>query len=209
MAGRPRQFDREAALRTARDVFWARGFEATSMSDLVAALGIASARIYAAFGSKERLFKEAIELYEREEGAFSTQALSEQPTAYQAIERLLLDAVDLYTRPAGPLGCMVVSAAPNCSADNDAVREWLADHRREKTLSIIQRLQQAAEAGELKPEVDVQSLGDFFATLLHGLSVQARDGIARERLLKAVAPAMQMLALATGGHGPSAADQIP
>lgn len=97
MAGRPRQFDREAALRTARDVFWARGFEATSMSDLVAALGIASARIYAAFGSKERLFKEAIELYEREEGAFSTQALSEQPTAYQAIERLLLDAVDLYT----------------------------------------------------------------------------------------------------------------
>lgn len=208
MAGRPRQFDRDAALRTARDVFWAHGFEATSMNDLVAALGIASARIYAAFGSKERLFKEAIELYERDEGAFSTQALSDQPTAHRAIERLLLDAVELYTRPEGPLGCMVVSAATNCSADNDGVREWLAEHRRDKTQSIIQRLQVAAEAGELNPQADVQALGDFFATVLHGLSVQARDGIERARLHKAIEPALQMLVWATGGPGDCVAEQL-
>ncbi|MCG6395766.1 TetR/AcrR family transcriptional regulator, partial [Vibrio alginolyticus] len=63
MAGRPREFDREVALRKAEQVFWQRGYEGTSMSDLVAALGIASARIYAAFGSKENLFREAIALY--------------------------------------------------------------------------------------------------------------------------------------------------
>lgn len=70
MAGRPREFDREQALLKARNLFWRQGYEGTSMSDLVAELGIASARIYKAFGSKEQLFREAIASYETEEGGF-------------------------------------------------------------------------------------------------------------------------------------------
>ncbi|MCB2255992.1 TetR/AcrR family transcriptional regulator [Pseudomonas chlororaphis] len=190
MAGRPREFDRNQALYKARDVFWQRGFEATSMSDLVEALGIASARIYAAFGSKEALFREAVELYEAGEGAFADAALGEAISARDAIERMLREAVELYTQPDRPLGCMVVSSATNCSADNDSVREWLAEHRRARTHSIIERLEQAVRAGELPKRTDVTSLGDCYATVLHGLSVQARDGIGRARLLAMIPMAM-------------------
>ncbi|POA57426.1 MULTISPECIES: TetR/AcrR family transcriptional regulator [unclassified Pseudomonas] len=190
MAGRPREFDRNQALRQALELFWARGFETTSMADLVAALGIASARIYAAFGSKEALFREAIELYESHEGGFADRALAEEPSARAAIARLLDEAVQLYARPGQPLGCMVVSSAVNCSSDNDGVRQWLAEHRRARTASIVQRLQAAVQSGELAGHGDATSLGDYYSTVLHGLSVQARDGTSAEQLRKVVALAM-------------------
>lgn len=193
MAGRPREFDRSKALERARDAFWARGFEGTSMADLVTELGLASARIYAAFGSKEALFREAIELYEAKEGGFATRALEEEPTVRRAIERIFQEAVETYTRPGKAKGCMVVSAGASCAAENDAVMRWLVDHRRARTQSIIDRLGKAAEAGELKPDTDINALGDWLAALLHGLSVQARDGVPRTRLLALITPTMQVL----------------
>jgi AcrR family transcriptional regulator len=193
MAGRPREFDRDEALAKARDAFWERGYEGTSMADLVEVLGLASARIYAAFGSKEELFREAIELYEAKEGGFASRALAEEPTALHAIERMFREAIDLYTRPDRPHGCMVVSAAVNCADANDRVRDWLAEHRRERTASIIARLERAARDGEMKAGTDAQALGDYCSALLHGLSVQARDGVTRERLLALIPTAMAAL----------------
>jgi AcrR family transcriptional regulator len=191
MAGRPREFDRGEALKRVQAVFWAHGYEGASMADLVQATGLASARLYAAFGSKEALFREAIELYEQQEGGFADRALAEEPTARRGLERMLRDAVDVYTDPQ-PRGCMVVSAATNCSRANSRVRDWLEQHRRRRTESIIARLRTAAVAGELSPGTDVRALGDAFAALLHGLSVQARDGVPRRRLLALIGAAMTM-----------------
>jgi AcrR family transcriptional regulator len=190
MAGRPREFDRDLALAKARDAFWERGYEGVSMSDLVQAMGIASARIYAAFGSKEALFREAIALYEADEGGFAERALTQQTPARVAIEAMLRAAVLAYTRAGAPGGCMVVSAATNYSSENDSINAWLAGHRRARTDSIIERLRQAARDGELRADADVAALGDCYAALLHGISVQARDGIGGERLLAMIAPAM-------------------
>lgn len=196
MAGRPREFDRDEALRAAQKAFWARGYEGTSMADLVAALGLASSRIYAAFGSKEALFREAIELYETNEGGFADHALTEEPTARAALERMLRDAVATYTRQGEPLGCMVVSSATNCAPENDAIFAWLQQHRAARTQSIIDRIKAAIRTGELPPQTDARALGDAFAALLHGLSVQARDGTSRRRLIGLIAPAMTMYDLA-------------
>ena len=193
MAGRPREFDREIALIRARDLFWSRGYEGVSMADLVQVLGLASARIYAAFGSKEALFREAIKLYESQEGGFADRALAEEPTAIQAIERILCEGIELYTRKQGPRGCMVVSAATNCSDENDQVREWLAEHRRERTATIVKRLKKSLRNGELRRSTDAQALGDLCASVLHGVSVQARDGVSRERLLRVIPPLMAIL----------------
>ncbi|MEZ2127667.1 MULTISPECIES: TetR/AcrR family transcriptional regulator [unclassified Sinorhizobium] len=190
MAGRPREFDRDAALAKARDAFWSRGYEGVSMSDLVETLGIASARIYAAFGSKEKLFQEAVALYDEGEGGFATRALVEEPTAVRAIERSLRDAVETYTRQGRPHGCMVVSAATNCSAENANVQEFLADYRRRRTASLVRRLERAVVEGELLPETDAQALGEYYAAVLHGLSVQARDRVSRRRLLAIIPTAM-------------------
>ena len=104
MAGRPREFDRDAALASARDLFWERGYEGVSISDLIERLGLASARIYAAFGSKEDLFREAIKHYENGEGGFVDRAFAEEPTVVGSIERMFRDAIDLYTRRTGPRG---------------------------------------------------------------------------------------------------------
>ncbi len=193
MAGRPREFDRDEALAKARDAFWARGYEGVSMADLVSALGLASARIYAAFGSKEALFREAVALYDANEGGFATRALAEEPTARQAIERILREAIRTYTAKDRPQGCMVVSAATNCASDNDGVRAWLADYRRRRTTSLVERLERAVAAGELKPGTDARMLGDYYATVLHGLSVQARDGVPKKRLLAMIPTVMQAL----------------
>ena len=195
MAGRPREFDRDLALQQAMLAFWQHGYEGTSMADLVAATGLASARLYAAFGSKEGLFREAVERYESGDGAFAEHAL-QSPDVREAVERMLLEAVSTYTRRGRPQGCMVVSAATNYAADNKAVMRWLSSHRKARTQSIIDRLDAAHRDGALEPGTDVQALGDFYAALLHGLSVQARDGVSKARLQALVGPALAPLAAA-------------
>ncbi len=173
--------------------FWRRGYEGTSMADLVQALGIASARIYAAFGSKQDLFREAVQRYEAGDGGFADRAMAQEPRVRDALARVLRDAVVTYTDDAHPLGCMVVTAATNCAEENEAVAAWLAEHRRQRTQSLIDRLQRALDEGELRAGTDVQALGDFYATQLHGISVQARDGVPRQRLLAAVETALLLL----------------
>jgi AcrR family transcriptional regulator len=192
MAGRPREFDRDEALRRVQALFWERGYEGVTLSDLVQATGLASARLYAAFGSKEQMFRESVQLYERAEGGFADRALADEPAVTAALERLLLDAIDVYTRPT-PRGCLVVTAATNCTSSHRDLQEWLAQHRRRRTMSIVNRLQRAAKDGDLPAKTDIESLGQAFATFLNGLSTQARDGVSSEQLRRTVPAAMTML----------------
>jgi len=193
MAGRPREFDRDLALQQAMLAFWKQGYEGTSMADLVAATGLASARLYAAFGSKQDLFREAVARYEAGDGGFAEKALEAADGVRSAIETLLTDAVLTYTRRGRPQGCMVVSAATNYAAENEGVMAWLTTHRKARTQGIIDRLESAVQSGELKPGTDVQALGGYYAVVLHGLSVQARDGVGKARLLAIIPPALGAL----------------
>jgi len=163
------------------------------MADLVSATGVASASLYAAFGSKEDLFREAVGLYEAGEGGFADRALAEEPTVHRALERLLREAATLYTRPGRPRGCMVVVSATTCTPENDAVRRWLAGERRARTASIVARLRRAVADGELAQGSDAQALGDHFAVVLHGFALQARDGVSRARLLATIPAALRAL----------------
>lgn len=181
---RPREFDRDVALATAQEAFWAQGYEGTSISDLVSALGLAPARIYAAFGSKEELFREAVALYEANEGSFVATALAQESTARQAVTRMLSDAIEIYTRPGKPKGCLVVSAAVSSAPQNDAVREFLSQRRCAQEALIADRLKRARNDGDLSPATDADALATTISTLLVGISMKARDGASRERLQK-------------------------
>ncbi|CAA0238324.1 TetR-family transcriptional regulator [Acinetobacter baumannii] len=192
MAGRPREFDREEALVKARDFFWLHGYEGTSMSDLVEVLGIASARIYKAFGSKEALFREAVNHYENNEGNFALNALK-QKNIKDAINQLFQDALALYTQANHSYGCMVVSAASVLGEENQAVLEWMKAQRIARGQSLVDRFVQAKSDGQLVVEADPKTLGQYYALVLHGLSVQARDGYSKEELATVINFALQNL----------------
>jgi AcrR family transcriptional regulator len=179
--GRPRSFDRDAALRRAMEVFWRHGYEGTSLSQLTTAMGINAPSLYAAFGSKEALFREAVELYDATEGALANGAL-EAPTAREAVEAMLRGNVADYTDPSKPPGCMIVLAATIGTVGNEGVRDFLAEKRRIGEDLLRRRLQRGVEEGDLEPGTDVTALAAFVTTVQQGLSIQARDGAPRATL---------------------------
>jgi AcrR family transcriptional regulator len=188
--GRPREFDREKALEQAMRMFWAFGYETTSMADLRAALGITQASLYAAFGSKEQLFREAIDLYRRTANSSTEQALATGRTAREAVQSMLQAAVDALTAPGTPGGCLIVLGATNCAPENRAVQEYLFSVRRQIPEAILERLRKGQRDGDLEKAAPISALASYYATVLHGLALQSRDRVSRKVLTHVVNVAM-------------------
>ena len=189
--GRPRNFDPDTALRQALDLFWERGYEGTSLNDLAEALGIASASIYACFGSKEDLFRKVMALYGTTSGAPPRRALREQPTARTAVHAMLRATADEITRPDAPHGCMLILAAPVGAVENHVVREFLADLRRDMCVTIRDRLARGVIEGDLSAApASLDAMARYYTTLVQGFSVQARDGASRAELEAVITCAM-------------------
>jgi AcrR family transcriptional regulator len=189
--GRPRSFDREEALRRAMEIFWALGYEGATLTDLQEAMGgITAPSFYAAFGSKESLFREAVELYKKTAGAPMLRALTEGPTARESVEAMLYAAVESFSRPNTPHGCMLITGAINCMRANREVEDHLRDMRSRRQGIIRRRLRRGVTEGDLPPGLDLTALASFYTTVLDGLSTQARDGASRKALRAAVGCAM-------------------
>lgn len=189
--GRPRVFDRDIALRKAVEVFWERGYEGTSLKDLTEAMGIASASIYACFGSKEALFREVMALYTSMEGQVPRRALRDQPTARAAIHAMLQATADVITLPGLPQGCMLILAAPTGAVENHSIREFLAAGRRGQFLEIRERLDRGVAEGDLTASPkNLDAIARYYTTVMQGLSVQARDGASRDELEGVITCAM-------------------
>ncbi|MCD0449079.1 TetR/AcrR family transcriptional regulator [Actinocorallia sp. API 0066] len=178
--GRPRGYDRAAALEQALVLFWDRGYEATSIAELTAAMGMGAPSLYAAFGSKRQLFDEVVRSYGRTYHAFMARALVEEPTLRRGVERLLREAASEYTRPDRPPGCLVISAAVNCSSPD--VEQALRTLRASDVKAFEHLIKSATSAGELPSDTDPHSLALFTSVTLQGMAQQARDGATRTEL---------------------------
>jgi AcrR family transcriptional regulator len=188
--GRPREFDRGQALEKAMRLFWSRGYDAISMADLRAELGITQASLYAAFGSKEQLFYEAVELYRQTAGFSTTAALATGGSAREAISAMLQAAVNAFSAPDAPGGCLLIMGATNCPVESKTVQDHLLSIRRQISQSILNRLKQGQHDGDVPTAASLTVLTAYFSTILHGLALQSRDGASRKTLTQVVEIAM-------------------
>lgn len=180
--GRPRAFDKDRALETAMVLFWKNGYEGTSITDLTSALGITPPSLYAAFGSKDALYREALDLYLATRSDRMVKAIEKKGSARAALEAMLKEAADLFTSAGAPRGCLVANGVLRCAAEHHPVAEHTATLRRLAPDAIKRRLDRAREEGELPPSVDTTALASFYASVIQGMSVQAVDGASRTRL---------------------------
>ena len=181
--GRPRAFDREAALSQATCLFWRKGFEATSIADLTEAMGIGSPSLYAAFGSKEALYAEALDHYREKNEAQVWAGFFCAATAREAVMSFLMDSAAALTGFAGDTarGCMVVLSAVG-SEGHLELGERVRTARAETLERLKARLVRAVEEGEIPASIDVMALGRFVQTVQNGMSILARDGASRAEL---------------------------
>jgi AcrR family transcriptional regulator len=187
--GRPREFDRDAALDCAMALFWAKGYEAASIAELTGAMGINPPSLYAAFGDKDRLFLAAIERYEAA-GGENFRDWDAEPTARAAVARLLRYLAGSFSRSAQ--GCMMLMAAATSANASPRLRKALAAKRAAARARLRARIRRGMAEGDVPPGTDAAALADFYATIIAGMSQQARDGASRGALLATVERALQL-----------------
>lgn len=178
--GRPRTFDRQQAVEQAMHLFWEQGYDTTTLSQLKAQIGggISAPSFYAAFGSKEKLFTEAIECY-LDTYAQVTECLwdASLPPAV-AIELALRRSTEMQCDTGHPKGCMVALGTMSATSPESLhITQPLTVSRARTLAGFVHCVERGVSSGELAPTVDTTTLGTMFNSFLLGVSIAARDGV--------------------------------
>lgn len=180
--GRPREFDLDDTLERAMQVFWAKGYEATSLDDLCASTGLGRSSLYASFGDKQRLYLNALARYETAAIARITTALSNNRSPLDGI-RVFIDRIidDIVAGP-GRSGCFI----GNCAAELARQDRTVAVHVR-RSLERVQStfrdaLSRARDAGQLSENADVDALAAFLVSGIQGLRLVGKANPERAAL---------------------------
>lgn len=179
--GRQREFDVDKALDDALCVFWKKGFEGTSYTDLTQALGVQRPALYSAFGNKEALFLQALERYYQRYQGYVPEALL-LPTSKEVVSHILSHAVELVTRFPEHAGCLGVHGALAGADDSQSIRQAVFDSRAKGEALLRERLERAQMEGDLPATADCTTLAAYVCAVIHGMSVQAKAGFSREKL---------------------------
>ncbi|MGN7159810.1 MULTISPECIES: TetR/AcrR family transcriptional regulator [Sphingomonas] len=189
--GRPREFCVDNALAAALGVFWSKGYEGASMSDLTEAMGITKPSLYAAFGNKEALFHKALDLYENEKLEYTREALK-QPTARAVAEHFMRGAIDAQMSSCDPKGCLGVISATACGAEAASIKADVIQRRASSQAALVERFEQAKRDGDLPDHVDISGLTSYLYAILQGMAVQAGSGATRAELERVVETSLMM-----------------
>ncbi len=169
--------------------FWRHGYETTSIADLTAAMGITAPSIYTAFGDKRRLFLEAMRRYAGDPTEMDSR-LAAAPTARDAARTMLVTAATTFTGEATPQGCLLASATASGSEASADIRSAVSEVRRGVAALLVDRIDRDVAAKILPASTNAVALSDLILAVVQGMSVLARDGVPRERLLALAEQAM-------------------
>ena len=172
--GRPRAFDPDLVLERAMHVFWAKGYEGASLSDLTRAMRINRPSLYAAFGNKEELFRKVLDRYVNGPLAYFGEALS-APKARDVIEQIFLGAAKMAGDSTVPSGCLMVQGALAVGDAAGSVRKEATGRRAAAEVVLRRRLQRAKREGDLPQNADPAELSHYVMTVLQGMAVQGAD----------------------------------
>lgn len=172
-------------------VFWARGYEGATLELLLEAMGgITAPSLYNAFGSKEDLFRQTVDLYVDTIGGSTIRALENATSARLAIEGMLQAVVEVAMPLRGPRGCFLISSAGKCAQGNEGAADYVRSVRAKGPSAIKGRLKRAVAEGDLSPKVDVDTIASFYYAIINGIGVRAGDGATRQELNAIVESAM-------------------
>lgn len=192
--GRPRSFDRSEAIEKAMLLFWEHGYESTSLAQLRESIGgISAASFYAAFDSKEALFKEVVDRYIASYGRATAPLWDDAMPPRQALEQALRNSARMQTDRKHPQGCLLVLAANTCSPENSHIQTMLAKERARTRNGMRHCLNRARQCGELSATKDVGTLTTVFDTFLFGITTQTRDGTPLAALERGITEMMTLL----------------
>ena len=179
--GRPRQFDSDEVLDRLVELFWEQGYEATSMSDIVAASGLNKSSIYNSFGSKEELFGLAVDRYLATRAAMLQEVLRDGTSGLDNLSTFLDFVQQEITGPTGSRGCLAVNTTTELGHCDASMSAMSARYRDDMRTSLRAALDRAAAAGE----IDAERAGQYAESLVSfmlALSVIARGGAERPEL---------------------------
>ncbi|KAF1039342.1 MAG: HTH-type transcriptional repressor ComR [Herbaspirillum frisingense] len=179
--GRHREFDVEQALDSALCVFWRKGYEGASYTDLTQATGVERPALYSAFGNKEALFLLALERYYNRFLSFVPAALA-QPSAREVAAHILRGSIELHTLDPNRSGCLGVHGALAGSDESEPIRQAIVDGRARDEALLRERFERAKQDGDLPDTTDCEALAAYLCAVVHGLAVQAKAGFSRAKL---------------------------
>jgi TetR/AcrR family transcriptional repressor of nem operon len=178
---RPREFDRDAALKRAMSVFWAKGYAGTSTDDLLEAMSIGRQSMYGAFGDKRTLYVEALERYQQDSIMGHVDRLRSAPSPITGIENLLLGLI-AFEDDTRLLGCMGVGSIGEFGTADAVLTALRARSGAILFKALVKQLRTAQNAGEIDTSLDAERAAKFVQTTMQGLQVAARGGESVETL---------------------------
>lgn len=190
---RPRAFDEEQALRKAMEIFWSKGFEATSLTDLTEAMGLSKSSLYAAFGDKDALFARALDLYVAEISAERVRILRTARTAREGIRNYFEHHIRVALDPRTPPGCLFVNSAVEVDRLAEETAQRLGARAKTGETAVRELLDRAQKAGEIPRAKDTRGMALMIIAVSHGLHVMARMHADRKKLQAAAETALESL----------------
>lgn len=179
---RTKEFEPEAALHSAMELFWSKGYGATSMRELLDGMGIGRGSFYDTFGDKRTLFLAALDRFEQTRTAWVLDALEEGESPMEAIRYVFERTVDGLVGFEPRRGCLLANTAVELAPHDPEVAERISRYIR-RTEDVFERaLQRARSAGDISEQQNPRALARFLVNSLHGLRVTARAGADRQTL---------------------------